>query len=89
MNWPDFKSLKVIRPVRVITDEMVASEVLEQRLVAGTSEELKSGFEVGDVIQAEVELFEVERQSPAGGFQHRLQASRIRNAFQPRQSGLR
>ena len=56
MNWPDFKSLKVMRPVRVITDEMVAAEVLEQRLVAGTSEELESGFEVGDIIRAEVEL---------------------------------
>ncbi len=68
MDWPDFKSLKIIRPVRVITDEMVASEVFEQRLVAGTSEELKSGFEVGDVIQAEVELFEVERQSQLAAF---------------------
>lgn len=68
MNWPDFKSLKVMRPVRVITDEMVAAEVLEQRLVAGTSEELESGFEVGDIIRAEVELFEVQRQSKLAAF---------------------
>ena len=69
IDWPDFKSLEIIRPVRVISDDLVAAEMREQCLVAGPSENVESQFEVGDEIHAEVELHESTGQSLLGAFE--------------------
>ena len=54
--WPDFQSLDIVRPVRVVSDDLVAAEVREQCLALGTTENLESQFKVGDLIRAEVTL---------------------------------
>ncbi len=66
--WPEFRSLEIIRPVRVISDDLVAAEVREQCLVLGTSENLVSQFEVGDLIRAEIEMRGPKGQALAEAF---------------------
>ena len=66
LDWPELSTLKVIRPVREITDAMIDSEMLEQRRNEGTRTELGAGelLREGDEIVCSIAVSAADGEEP-------------------------
>ena len=59
-EWPDFATFEIIRPARVITDELVAQELHQQQIEAGSSEPTETPATTDDLVTLDVSLHRID-----------------------------
>lgn len=64
IEWPEFSTLEIVRPIRDITDDMIDNEMDEQCRDAGKRIPLKDEIQQGDEIRCRVTLSEQGSDSP-------------------------
>lgn len=64
IQWPDFTTLTITRPIREITDELIDNEMIEQRRDAGTRSPLENQIQTDDEVICHVALCERGSDTP-------------------------
>ena len=64
VDWPDFSSIEIKRPIREISEEMVDEEMLEQRRMAGTASDVEGAIKSGDALSCTVSIVKTASDKP-------------------------